>query len=91
MSAPAPCRPMATRSGLPVDEDEMRRWLARLLDRGYAKSTAKLWISRIRTAYAHGVGDPDAVDIEFANYAHTTRSGFRQALRELDEFRRSAG
>ncbi len=79
----------ARSGGIPVDEDELRRWLARLCDRGYRESTAKIWISRIRTAYAHGVRDAAAVDVVFINLTGDSRSGFRQALRELDDFRRS--
>jgi len=90
MRAPTPGRPMPNRAGLPVDEEEMRRWLRRLCDREYRESTGKIWVSRIRTAYAHGVTDEGAVDAVFVNYANTTRCGMRQALRELDKFRRSA-
>lgn len=89
MSKPAPCRPAPARPGLPVDEDEMRRWLRWLTEHGYKESTAKQWASRIRVAYAHGVSSPDAVDEEFGCRANTTRCCFRSALRELDEFRRS--
>ncbi len=89
-STPAPCRPVPARAGLPVDEEEMRRWLARLLERGFKESTARLWVSRVRTAYAHGVDSPDAVDAAFENFANNTRCGMRQALRELDTFRRSS-
>ncbi len=69
---------------------ELRRWLARLLERGFKESTARLWISRIRTAYAHGIRDAAAVDTAFINFTGDSRSGFRQALRELDRFRRSS-
>lgn len=83
-------REVPARASLPVDEEEMLRWLRWLCDRGYKESTGKIWISRIRTAYAHGVKDEEVVDAVFVNYANTTRGGMRQALRELDKFRRSA-
>ncbi len=62
MSAPAPCRPRQ----IPVDEEEMRRWVRRLVTLGYEESTARNWVSRIRTAYAHGVGDETEVDAGFS-------------------------
>ena len=65
VSAPDPCRPTPARSGLPVDEEEMRRWMRRLVALGYQESTARNWVSRIRIAYAHGVTDEAEVDAGF--------------------------
>lgn len=78
------------RPGLPVDEDEMQRWARWLLRLGYQESTARNWVSRIRTAYAHGVSDETAVDAGFPNYTSESRAVMRSAIRQLDEFRRSA-
>ena len=90
MSPPVPCQPMPDQAGLSVDEEEMRRWSARLIERGYRQSTVDEWVFRIRSAYRNGVADAAMVDEGCAKYATTTRSGIRQALRELEEFRRSA-
>ncbi len=90
MSAPAVSRSPRPGHGLAVDEDEMRRWLVRLMERGYSEHTARVWISRIRIAYAHGVRDDGAVDAVLVSYANTTRSSIRQALRALAEFREVA-
>ncbi len=89
MSAPALSRRPRPGPALPVDEEEMRRWVLWLIARGYAESTARLWASKIRTAYAHGIGSPDAVGDEFLNWSSPLRSSLRQALRELDAFRRA--
>lgn len=89
MSPPGPWRPIPARSGLPVDEEEMRRWVRWLAALGYQESTARNWVSRIRIAYAHGVTDEAGVDAGFPSYTSESRSVMRAAIRQLDEFRRS--
>ncbi|HIH03209.1 MAG TPA: hypothetical protein HA263_04960 [Methanoregulaceae archaeon] len=89
MSAPDTRRPTPARSGLPVDEEEMRRWMRRLVALGYQESTARNWVSRIRIACAHGVTDEAEVDAGFPSYTSESRSVMRAAIRMLDEFRRS--
>ena len=86
---PASCRPETERPPIPVDEEELRRWRSWLVGRGYKETTALLWLSRVRTAHARGATDEAAVDAVFSSFPGGTRSGFRQALRGLDEFRRS--
>lgn len=90
MSPPAPRRPTPAGNGIPVDEDELQRWRSWLVERGYSETTALLWLSRARKASARGVADEAGVDAAFPAFTSGTRSGFRQALRELGEFRRSA-
>ncbi len=89
MSGPASCRRRPARAGIPVDEEEMRRWYRRLVTLGYKESTARNWVSRIRTAYARGVGDETAVDAGFPSFTSESRAVMRAAIRQLDEFRRS--
>lgn len=89
MSGPAPCRPMPDRPGIPVDEEEMRRWYRWLVTLGYQESTARNWVSRIRTAYARGVGDEMEVDAGFPSFTSESRAVMRSAIRMLDEFRSS--
>lgn len=90
MSPPGPYRPIPAQSGLPVDEEEMRRWVLWLAALGYQESTARNWVSRIRTAYARGVGDETEVDAGFPSFTSESRAVMRAAIRQLDEFRRSS-
>jgi hypothetical protein len=89
VSAPDTRWPTPARSALPVDEEEMRRWMRRLVALGYQESTARNWVSRIRIAYAHGVTDEAEVDAGFPGFTSESRSVMRAAIRQLDEFRRS--
>lgn len=89
MSAPALSRRPRPKGGLPVDEEELSRFRAWLVGRGYADRTAKTWACRIRRAYALGVGSPDEVDTVLWPHANPTRTGLRQALQNLDAFRRA--
>ncbi len=76
------------RPGIAVDEDEMRPWLRWLLERDFNENAARLWLSRIGTAYACGVTNEVVVDASFPTFTSGIRSELRQAFRELDEFRR---
>ena len=89
MSAPALSRRPRPEGGLPVDEEELSRFRAWLVGRGYADETARIWACRIRRAYAFGVGSPDEVDAVFRRKPTPTRCGIRQALQNLDAFRRA--
>ncbi len=89
MSAPDPRRSTTAGNGIPVDEEELQRWRSWLVERGYSETTALLWLSRVRKASARGVADEAEVDAAFPAFTSGTRSGLRQALRELDAFRRS--
>lgn len=89
MSTP-PLSPRSRPEGrLPIDEEELSRFRAWLVGRSYADRTARTWASRIRRAYALGVGSPDEVDTVLWRHTNVTRSGLRQALQNLDAFRRA--
>jgi hypothetical protein len=89
MSTPCPADRPRPEGGLPVDEEELSRFRAWLVDRGYADETARIWACRIRRAYAFGVGSPDEVDAVFMRKTTPTRCGIRQALQNFDAFRRA--
>ena len=89
MSAPALSRRPRPEGGLPVDEEELSRFQAWLVGRGYADRTATTWASRIRRAYALGVGSPDDVDTVLWCHMNPSRTGLRQALENLEAFRRA--
>ena len=89
MSAPALSRRPRPDAGLPVDEEELSRFRAWLVGRGYADRTATTWACRIRRAYALGVGSPDDVDTVLWRHTNVTCTGLRQALQNLDAFRRA--
>lgn len=87
MSTPVPSCP--PRPGPAVDEEELSRFRAWLVDRGYAERTGKQFASRVRSAYAHGATSPDDVDVVFTGCHRSIRTGTRVALRALDSFRRA--
>ena len=89
MSAPSLSRRHRPEGGLPVDEEELSRFRAWLVGRGYADRTATEWIRRVRWAFAHGCAHPDDVDAVFWNLSQPRRSGFRQALGAFVESRRA--
>ncbi len=89
MSAPSLSRRPRSEAGLPVDEEELFRFRSWLVDRGYADRTAKTWACRVRKAYSLGVGSPDDVDTVLWCHMNPSRSGLRQALENLDAFRRA--
>lgn len=70
-----------------VDQAELARFSAWLVGRGYAASTAQVWVSFVRTAIARGVEGPEGVDAAFGCYGRTTRCGYRAALEEFGRFR----
>jgi hypothetical protein len=81
---------MSTPAGLPVvDEGEMQRWFVWLIERGYSEVTARNWISRLRSACAYQVNDPEEVD-EIPGTTDS-RAIMRQALREYNRFREAGG
>ena len=90
MSTPALSRRPPPPEALPVDPEELSLFRAWLVSRGYAELSAKTWVSRVRTAYAHGVRDPAGVTAAFPSYHRATRCSFRAALQTFDEFRRTA-
>jgi hypothetical protein len=68
------------------DPGELARFSAWLVGRGYAASTAQVWVSFVRNAFAHGVEGPEGVDAAFGCYGRTTRCGYRAALEEFGRF-----
>ena len=88
MSAPFPSRRLRPEGGLDLDEEELARFRAWLVGRGYAATTAQFWAARIRDAHAHGVDDPAAVDAAYPHHQQPTRAGLREALLRFDEFRK---
>jgi hypothetical protein len=70
-----------------VDRAELARFSAWLVGRGYAATTARLWVSFVRLALARGVEGPEGVDAAFGCYGPTTRCGYRAALEEFGRFR----
>ncbi len=83
MSTSAPSRPNAAGA---VPEDDLERFRAWLVGRGYAEGTALLWSKRVENAHAHGVEDPAAVDAAYPHLSHKTRSCTRAALANFSEF-----
>ena len=89
MSTPALCRRPGP-AGLPVDEEEMRRWARWLGDARLPGEHGPELGLPIRTAYAHGVTDEAEVDAGFSTSPARAGPSCGTAIRELDEFRRSA-
>jgi hypothetical protein len=87
MSTPQSYRRPRTVSGRAADEGDLARFRAWLLSRGYAETTARVWASQVRAAYARGVEGPEGVDAEFGAYRRSTRCSIRVALHEFDRFR----
>ena len=89
MSAPTLSRRPRPAGALPVDEEELSRFRAWVVARGYADRTATTWACRVRRAHALGVGSPDEVDTVLWRHMNPARTGLRQALQNLEAFRRA--
>ena len=84
MSPPAPSRPNP--AGAVLEADDLARFRAWLVGRGYAATTATLYATRVRNAHAHGVEDPAGVDAAYPHHQQPTRAGLREALLRFAEF-----
>jgi hypothetical protein len=86
MRTPAACRTDAA-DAVPETEEELARFRAWLVRRGYAGTTAGLWTARVRAAHEHGIHDPACVEAAFPYLALASRASLRSALRAFDAFR----
>lgn len=81
-------RPPRPGGELLIDDEELSRFRAWLVGRGYSERTVKLWAVKTRLAYRRGVICSADVDRVFSNYKQNTRCTLRQALQNFDVFRR---
>ncbi len=87
----APAAPRTGAGAAPPTDEELARFRAWLVRRGYAGTTAGLWTARVRAAHGHGVQDPARVEVAFPHLALTSRASLRSALRAFTTFREAGG
>ena len=71
----------------PVDDEDLTRFRAWLVGRGYSEGTARLWSKRVKSAHARGISEPEEVNSAYRNHQQLTRAGMREALQRFAEFR----